>query len=271
MIAVPPVSQIAALRKPDLPFPPKGKDTGKDKGKDTAESAKDAAGTGRTVAGNSAVARAPVAATPATSPVTLKSPANETGTGEGARAADRNGAGAADHNAASARAAESGTAEPPLSPGVIRIDRPQGGKPSSIVLGVSSREAYPESAGVLACRIAYTVYVQVGLPKSWILQFCLPDANDRIGAARGTVAALDAPWPFRIMRPPITGLNGDYTLVHGVVNTSGRFERLALVTPDEVAKNELVPALQQWEFRSASRDGQPTAVEILLIIPHRQE
>jgi hypothetical protein len=125
--------------------------------------------------------------------------------------------------------------------------------------------------GVLTCRIVYTVYVQVGLPKSWILQFCPADANETTGAARGTVAALDAPWPFRIMRPPVTGLNGDYTLVHGIVNTSGRFEHLALVTPDEVATNELVPALQQWEFRSASRDGEPTAVEVLMIIPHRQE
>ena len=288
MIVIPPVSQIAALKKPDLPAAAGAGSASAKDSPDSAGAAKDAAKTGRTVDVNAPVASAPVAAAPiagtptagtkdtravnvddhhpevpATNSVARKSPASETATVETALVSDRNGA--AD------RGAGSGTAEPPLGPGVIRIDRLPGVKPSSVVLGVSSKEAYPESAGVLACRIVYTVYVQVGLPKSWILQFCLPDANDGISAARGTVAALDAPWPFRIMRPTVNGLNGDYTLVHGVVNTSGRFERLALVVPDEVAKNELVPALQQWEFRPASRDGQPSAVEILLIIPHRQE
>jgi len=286
LIAIPPISQIAAMRKPDLPAAGAGTQTAGQPRKDAP--AGDAAKTGQTGAGKSAVANSSVAsvhteATPldatkdvhpgtvddrrievaAASPAARKSPVIETATVEGARAAD--------HSGVSDRGAGPGTAEPPLGPGVIRIDRPQTGKPSSVVLGVSSREAYPESVGVLACRIVYTVYVQVGLPKNWILQFCPADADQGTSAARGTVAALDAPWPYRIMRPPVAGLNGDYTLVHGIVDTSGHFERLALVTPDEVAKNELVPALQQWEFRSASRDGQPTAVEILLIIPHRQE
>jgi hypothetical protein len=260
LVAIPPISQIAAMRKPDLPAAAAGSNSGtggaagkNTAGKDTAGSARDGALTSRRAA--------------APKPLPTANPSNEAGTGEGAHPADR----ASVQSSASGRPGGSGAAETPLGPGVVRIDRPQNGKPSSVVLGSSSREAYPESAGVLACKIVYTVYVQVGLPKSWILQFCLPDANDRTGAAAGTVAALDAPWPFHIIRPPITGLDGDYTLVHGVVNTSGHFERLALVTPDEVAKNELIPALQQWEFRSATRDGQPAAVEILLIIPHRQE
>jgi hypothetical protein len=155
---------------------------------------------------------------------------------------------------------------------ITRIDHPPNGKPGTMVLGASSAESYPESAGVLACKIYYTVYVQVGLPKNWILQFCLPDAAERTTtASRGAVAALDAPWPFVMMRSPMAALSGDYTLVHGLVNTRGRFENLALVVPDDGAKKELLGALQQWEFRSAAHDGQPIAIEILLIIPHRKD
>jgi hypothetical protein len=162
-----------------------------------------------------------------------------------------------------------GPAERPALGDLTRIQRPPDGRHSSVVLGLSTPESYPESAGVLSGRVVYTVYLQVGLPKSWILQFCQTGGSEP--AKAGGIAALNAPWPFVMIRPGVSGLNGDYTLVHGLVNTHGRFEQLGLVVPDEAAKKELLGALQQWEFRPATRDGQPIPVEILLIIPHRKE
>ena len=51
-----------------------------------------------------------------------------------------------------------------------------------------------------------------------------------------------------------------------------RFEKLALVLPVGFPQNDLlVPSLRQWEFRPAKRDGQPIAVEVLLIIPGETE
>jgi hypothetical protein len=57
-------------------------------------------------------------------------------------------------------------------------------------------------------------------------------------------------------------------VVHGFVNLAGRFEQLSLVSDvDFPEKQALLASLSQWEFRPASRDGQATAVEVLLIIP----
>ena len=61
-------------------------------------------------------------------------------------------------------------------------------------------------------------------------------------------------------------------MVHGFVNLSGRFERLAVVFPNEFAKAKfLLNALQQWQFRPAKANGQIAAVEVLLIIPEETE
>lgn len=162
----------------------------------------------------------------------------------------------------------------PASPGtpvqsgeLTRITRPANGRHSMIVFGDAAAESHPETAPVLKGKIVYTVYLQVGLPKTWILLFFQPEAEQR-GGVWSRVAPLDPPYPYVIVRPPITGLAGDYTLVHGVVNTEGRFEQLALVVPDEGAKDRVLGPLLQWEFRPASKDGVATPVEIILIIPH---
>jgi hypothetical protein len=60
----------------------------------------------------------------------------------------------------------------------------------------------------------------------------------------------------------------DYLIVHGFITASGRFERLSAVGDlDSASKGLLLAALEHWEFRPASRDGEPSAVEIVLIIP----
>ena len=152
---------------------------------------------------------------------------------------------------------------------MVRIVRPANGNHSAIIFGASASEPYPESAGVLGGKIIYTVYLHVGLRKNWILQYCLPKSFLPESAVRGSMAPLAAPWPTLIVRPKSNGVaDGDYILVHGIITAAGRFVQLATVVPEQFDnKKQLMEALQQWEFRPASRDGQPSAVEILLIIP----
>ena len=117
--------------------------------------------------------------------------------------------------------------------------------------------------------MAYTVYLHVGLAKSWILQYSLPAAADN-----GTNARIDAPWPYVMERPGLApgDLNGDAIMVHGFVNTSGRFEKLAIVFPVDFAQAKFVlGALEQWQFRAAMQNGLMTVVEVLLIIPAEAE
>ena len=116
--------------------------------------------------------------------------------------------------------------------------------------------------------MASTVYVHVGLAKSWILQYSQPENPD--GAAAGNSARIEAPWPYDITRPTLAAgdLDADALMVHGFVNKEGKFETLAVVFPPQFAREKFVlDALNQWRFRPAMQNRQTTPVEILLVIP----
>jgi hypothetical protein len=149
-----------------------------------------------------------------------------------------------------------------------RFTLPKDGQFGAVVVGASLEERFPEMSGIWNDRVAYTVYLHVGLAKSWILQYSLPRSNEATQA--GNVVRLDAPWPYNIVRPNIgPGMfNSDAILVHGFVNQAGRFEALALAFPPDFQQAQFVlDALNQWQFRPAEQNGQTEKVEVLLIIP----
>jgi hypothetical protein len=145
---------------------------------------------------------------------------------------------------------------------------PRDGKFSVVVVGSSLAEEYPDTPEIWANRVAYTAYLHVGLNKNWILQYSLTRAADTAGSGR--VSRLEAPWPYDIARPNLLSrdLNADALMVHGVLNQAGRLESLAIAFPRSFRYASFVlRALGQWQFRPARQNGQPTAVEVLLIIP----
>jgi hypothetical protein len=152
---------------------------------------------------------------------------------------------------------------------VTRISLPKNGQFNVVVVGSTLDDQYPETAEVWKGRLAYSVYLKVGLEKSWILQYSLPRAADSANAGS---AHLDAPWPFYIVRPNLNpdDATSDSVMVHGFVNEAGHFEKLSVVFPTDMgyAREQLVlNALQQWQFRAGSHDGQVAKLEVLLIIP----
>lgn len=212
-------------------------------------------------------------------------PDNETQTGPG-----RNGAGVpasggggasrqpgpggnGSKGASGAASASSGTASQAAdSETVERIQLPPTGKFGVVVVGNSQTAQYPEAADIWSDRVAYTVYLHVGLPKTWILQYGLLRATQANGT--GSVAHLDAPWPYDIFRPNLLAadVNADAVMVHGILNASGKLEQLAVAFPEGYPHASfVVNALSRWQFRPASQDGKPTPVEILLIIPEEDD
>jgi hypothetical protein len=153
-----------------------------------------------------------------------------------------------------------------------QIALPKDGQFGAVIVGASLEEKYPEMSGVWNDRVAYTVYLHVGLEKSWILQYSLPRAS--AAADAGNVTRLEAPWPFNIVRPNLSpdAINSDAVLVHGFVNQQGRFESLAIAFPPEFPLAQFVlDSLNQWQFRPAARNGQTERVEVLLIIPEERD
>lgn len=151
---------------------------------------------------------------------------------------------------------------------VAQIALPKDGQFGAVIVGSALSEKYPETAELWAGRMAYTVYLHVGLSKSWILQYSIPRSED--AEAGGYVNHIDAPWPYNIVRPniPPDSIDADALMVHGYVNEAGHFEQLSIAFPPQFAQAQFVlAALQQWQFRPAMQNGQAARVEVLLVIP----
>lgn len=140
----------------------------------------------------------------------------------------------------------------------------------SVLVESSGSEAFAEAEGVLSGRLVYTVYVRAGARKEWILQYCLPRVVEQRQPLTGKTPPLEAPFPFLMLRPDLTfGPDLDYLIVHGLVTVLGKLDHLTYVIApvEQVEKDLLLHSLQQWEIRPGKLDGQPVALEVLLIIP----
>jgi hypothetical protein len=179
-----------------------------------------------------------------------------------ATAAKLNGADASTH-----QGTDTGTAQD-NQPTATQITLPKNGQFGAVVIGDALQDEFPELARVWSGRLAYTVYLHVGLARSWILQYSLPRSDDAIVA--GNISRLEAPWPYNIVRPNLGADPGDANtiMVHGFVNQAGRFEALNIVFPPQFPEAQFVlRSLQNWQFRPATQNGQIARVEVLLIIP----
>jgi hypothetical protein len=157
-----------------------------------------------------------------------------------------------------------GGSDPPTS----HFALPKDGQFGAVVVGSTMQEEYPEITSIWGGQLAYTVYLHVGLEKSWILQYSIPRTLDV--EAGGNTPRLEAPWPYNIVRPNLAAgaINADALMVHGFVNESGRFESLAVAFPPNFSQAEYVlSALSEWQFRPAAEDGHPSKVEVVLVIP----
>ncbi len=141
-----------------------------------------------------------------------------------------------------------------------------------VVVGHGMVEEFPETAEVWSDRLVYSVYLHVGLSRSWILQYSIPSSVE--AASSGNIKHVDAPWPYSIVRPNIdpADINADALMIHGFINEAGHFEGLGLAFPPRFTQTQYVlQALQQWRFKPAKQNGQVARVEILLIIPEDAE
>jgi hypothetical protein len=165
-------------------------------------------------------------------------------------------------HAASQAGADSGG-----EPSVTHIRMPKNGQFGVVVVGSSLAEEYPETVAIWSGKLVYTVYLHVGLSKSWTLQFALPRVAEASSATRP-----EPPWPYEIARPDPAELPPWAMTIHGFINVAGRFERLAVVSPTDFPQAKgVLDTLRQWQFRAARQNGQVAEVEVLLLIPEENE
>ncbi len=154
-----------------------------------------------------------------------------------------------------------------------RIEHPTGGV-FDVVVQSSELEGYAESAGVLSGKPVYSVFLRVGAPKEWLLQYCIPFGEEQTVETSGAIvrvgkrAPLAAPFPRVTFRPPFRHRPGTHLMLHGFISLEGKFQELRLIGAGDPRSTAIVIAvLERWLFRPAVQDGRPARVEILLAIP----
>ena len=164
---------------------------------------------------------------------------------------------------------------PGLNGTPLRVIHPSNGVFDIVVVQSSASETFPERADALSGRPIYTVYLQVGAPKEWILQYCVPNMSGPIQSGNvvnlGNPEPVGAPYPTVTVRPPEDWRHGaDYLLVHGFLDESGRFREMKILQssqPISPTSDALLQYLSYWEFRPALQDGRPVKVEVILAVP----
>lgn len=156
----------------------------------------------------------------------------------------------------------------PPDPTPTRIELPRDSRPAVSLLGESVAGQYPEIANQMPARVVSTIFLRMGLKKSWFLEYWVAQPDQK-----GRIIRLDAPWPYLMLRPKLEFSPGEnIVLIRGVLTTEGQLQGLRSLHPPQWSqKDRLFEALAQWKFRPASRNGQPVPVEVLLVIPRQPE
>jgi hypothetical protein len=158
-----------------------------------------------------------------------------------------------------------------MEKGMTRIELPPDGRASVSVLGDSVATQYAETAEQMRGFAVSTTYLLMGLKKNWILEYWVPP-QEGSSLHPGTTAQLDPPWPYMLFRPEIMLPSDSPVMIRGALTAAGRLERLTLLLPAEWPQTGLLfQAMSQWKFRPPLRNGQPQAMEVLLVIPQQAQ
>lgn len=156
--------------------------------------------------------------------------------------------------------------------GTRRLTYPEGGRFDVLVVGAGLPPGVPPIDDVLEGRPVYTAYLQVGLSRDWILQFCV-DARQRKAVRRtgmvislGNETRLESPYVRFAQIPQFRKATG-YTAFHFRISAGGEVEEPRMLASGQMADPGFLSMIGSWKFRAAARDGQAVAVEAVLVVP----
>ncbi len=103
---------------------------------------------------------------------------------------------------------------------------------------------------------------------SWVIRYAELKANQRPGElnAPDAIQKSDPGYPIELMRANVQGTVTLYAIIHAD-GTVGEIR--VLTSPDDRLDALAKTALAKWRFRPATKDGQPVALEAVVVIPFR--
>jgi TonB family protein len=103
---------------------------------------------------------------------------------------------------------------------------------------------------------------------SWVIRFAELKANQQPGqlSAPDAIQKSDPGYPIELMKANVQGTVTLYAIIHSD-GTVGDIR--VLTSPDDRLDALAKSALARWKFRPATKDGQPVALEAVVVIPFR--
>ena len=157
---------------------------------------------------------------------------------------------------------------------VTRILHPSGGNFDVVIMQSATRADLSDVGSILTGNPVYTVYLPVGDAREWVMEYCVPAAenarNNPYEVYVGDATPISAPYPISTVIPnSILGqAHRENIVFHGYLTVNGSFRNIE--ARDQSALTHLIaPLLNQWRFRPALKDKVPAEIEILLVVPAR--
>jgi len=161
-----------------------------------------------------------------------------------------------------------------LPSGTQQVKFPPSGSFDIVIVESSPNATIPDAERLLTGRPVHTVYLTLSTGQDWILQYSLPAARSGSGQAGmlvtlGRQPKVDPPFIQQAFIPPQQAVQATQpALFQGVLGANGRLVHLRpVLDADYRPLPELLPYLEQWQFRPAKVDGVPGEVEVLLLVP----
>jgi hypothetical protein len=173
----------------------------------------------------------------------------------------------------------------------IRIVHPTGGRHDVTIIHSGVDQILPEARGLLDGDPIYTVYLNVGWRREWVMHYCEPRPPKAAGAEKqvGGVVSLSAepiqelrpPYPLTTVVPPqliIPALPPPQPgvlpgrrkplIFYGYLDGKGMLAGMKQKGTDEPeAAAKIIKSFESWEMRPAGKDSGPVRVQVILVVP----
>lgn len=156
--------------------------------------------------------------------------------------------------------------------GSRRLQYPKSGTYDVVVLEASLPDDVPRPEQYLTGRPIYTVYLNTGWKRDWVLQYSEPKkAAGGLGGmviSLGRAEKLSAPFIQLAVVPPDGTLDADrYLLFQGRITSEGKFTDLKPAGRTYEDHVRLIPYLSRWTFRPPMKGEKPVDIEVVLVVP----
>jgi hypothetical protein len=159
------------------------------------------------------------------------------------------------------------------APGVVRIQHPANGNFDVVVMQSAAREDLPGAASMLTGSPVYTIYLNVGEQKEWLMEYCVPGRDNKQASPYqinvDDAGSITPPYPISTVIPE--GIRAWQAVKHivlsGLLTAGGSLQITGPSNAGNSSMNQLVALVSQWVFRPALRNNKAIDLEFVLVIP----